>query len=182
MIKGKKRFIKTSVAVILVAAIGAGAAVYVNNGDKSGKEATHKSDDRGDKIDLSPPSKDQSNAAGIHDNDGSSGDQTNNGPAEKKQVTPVISSWGRNGSSNKLEINGFVQGVVEDGGNCKFQLKMNGTVKTVTTTGALNASNTSCGQAAFNYGTLGKGVWQAYLIYSSETAQGTSSPVPIEVK
>lgn len=85
---------------------------------------------------------------------------------------------------NEVHVNGFVTGVVEDGGTCTLTLTdESGKKVSVSRSGHENATNTTCGQSSIKTSQLHTGKWTASLVYASSKASGTSSNNPsIEVK
>jgi hypothetical protein len=101
----------------------------------------------------------------------------------KKRVTVDITTWAQKSSS--LDVNGFANGVVEEGGICTLALvyKSDSTQRVVQSRPAeANASNTTCGVISVPLSKLRAGTWNATLSYSSATATGTSEVTPLEVR
>ncbi len=82
-----------------------------------------------------------------------------------------------------VTVAGFVSGVVEAGGTCKFVLTSSVTnaVIDVATTGEPNVSTTSCGSAQVPIAQFTKGRWKVVLDYDSTSLQVTSAPLSLEV-
>ena len=73
-----------------------------------------------------------------------------------------------------VQANGFVSGVIEDGGTCTLTLRRDGAEVDVRTLGSADATTTSCG--LLETGTdLTPGTWDAQLTYSSATGDGSSA-------
>lgn len=100
----------------------------------------------------------------------------------KKKVEVAITTWVQ--KEGNIEVNGFVSGVVEDGGTCTLTLTSESTGQKVTTsrTAVANATNTSCGSSAIPVTKLNRGKWQAVLSYNSATSTGNSDAVEVEVQ
>lgn len=108
---------------------------------------------------------------------GGSSSQSGTSTSGKQQVSPVISTHST--STTTLTVNGYVQGVVEQGGTCTLQLVNGSQTVSRSKPGVLNATNTSCGRFDIPLSDLSPGTWQATLSYSSSTSEGTSAPQPI---
>ena len=104
-------------------------------------------------------------------------------PADRKTVSPIISSWGQPaGPGGELKVNGYVPSIIETNGTCTIYLT-NGDTKVSTSKAALqNAQGTSCGQMTFDSSKVNPGTWDAVLSYESPTSIGTSEPVKVEVR
>lgn len=96
-----------------------------------------------------------------------------------KTVQPVITTWGQD--SNSVNVNGYVSGVVEEGGTCTLKLVRGTKVVTAKHTGEANASNTTCGSISIPTSSLTSGTWTATISYISSTSTGTSNPETISV-
>jgi hypothetical protein len=107
---------------------------------------------------------------------------TTGGTSEKREVTVTISTWAQ--KDGAITVNGFVGGVVEDGGTCTLTMTFAATGKQVTTsrTAIANVTNTSCGESTVPVSKLSSGSWHAVLAYSSSASSGQSSPVTIDVE
>lgn len=107
---------------------------------------------------------------------------TTSGTSEKRVVTVTISTWAQ--KDGAITVNGFVSGVVEDGGTCTLTMTSaaNGKQVTASRTAIANVTNTSCGESSVPVSKLSTGSWQAVLVYSSSTSSGQSSPVTIDVE
>ena len=179
------------ISIIVVVLLLAGGAFYHFHNASSPKPTTS----TGSTINYGPPTdaqksdaqrhKDQlaNNAQNNNSQTGVGTDQGSTSPASKRQVTPLISSWGKNpDDTQNFYVNGFVPNLVEDGGTCTLTMTKNGQTVTQTKAAVINATNTSCGEIAVPYASLGKGTtWQANLRYSSATAEGTSATTSVEV-
>lgn len=99
--------------------------------------------------------------------------------SKKNPVEVTITTWKQDNSD--LNINGFVAGVVEDGGTCTVTLTNGSDLVTRSRQAVANATNTSCGITSVPLSALHSGTWNAILTYSSSTSEGTSSSVTIKV-
>ncbi|CAN5425096.1 hypothetical protein BH09PAT4_BH09PAT4_03060 [soil metagenome] len=104
----------------------------------------------------------------------------NSGSTTKKQVEVTLTGY-RTDTSN-LYVNGYVSGIVEDGGTCTTTLKNGSAVVTRSRQGVSNATNTTCGQTTIPLSSLHSGTWQATLNYSSTTSTGKSSVMDVVVE
>jgi hypothetical protein len=80
-----------------------------------------------------------------------------------------------------LEVDGFISGVVEDGGVCRVSATRAGTTLTADGQGLGDASTTSCGAVLLRNPRLTEGEWSVVLSYTSPTSTGKSEPVRAEV-
>lgn len=95
-------------------------------------------------------------------------------PAQKKTVTPTITSDGYN-SAGQVEIDAYVAGVFEDGGTCTMTATQGSQRVTATSTGYKNVSQTSCHNIILDKSKFASGgTWTVTVEYSSNTAEGTS--------
>jgi hypothetical protein len=97
------------------------------------------------------------------------------------QVDVVLSYAAFDEPSGTVQANGFVAGVIEDGGACTLTLTKGDDVVAVTSTAAADASTTSCGLLE-SPADLDAGTWEAVLAYSSSDADGVSRPLEVTVR
>ena len=140
----------------------------------------------GARINYNPPTNAQTHPAGVATKDAaplssnSSEDSSASGSTQdKQQVSVVITTWAQ--KHGDIAVNGYVDGVVEDGGTCTLTLTKNGVTKTASRPAQPNATNTTCGENDIPVSSLSPGTWQATLSYSSDTANGASTQQPVEV-
>lgn len=111
-------------------------------------------------------------------------DSTKQGSTKRKNVAVNISTYSQ--TSTQLKVNGFVVGVVEDGGTCTLTLTDEGGKHVSSEKNAhANATNTTCGQSIISLGSLHSGDWRVELSYSSSKAKGlsgTDAMPPIRIK
>lgn len=95
-----------------------------------------------------------------------------------KDVQPIISYVGRNGSL--VEVNGFVPGVIESGGQCTAVFS-DGAGRVVERSGSAeaDATTTICEPLTVSATELSGGTWTVLLRYRSDTSAGVSSPSPV---
>lgn len=99
----------------------------------------------------------------------------------KKTVIPTITYASQ--YKDDVEIDGFVDGVFEDGGKCTATFKKDGSSFAKSSPGVKNVSSVSCPAIVAEVGEFSsKGTWTITLSYESSTASGTSTPKNIEVK
>lgn len=98
----------------------------------------------------------------------------------KKIANPTITS--ATIFNNKLEINGTVSGVFEEGGECKATATRNDTNVSRTSRGVENFSFVTCPTIEIPVSDLSPGTWSIYLQYSSQEFTGKSSDQKVEVK
>lgn len=97
-------------------------------------------------------------------------------PAQKKSVTPVLTSAGyTNGSKQQVEVDAYVPGIFENGGTCTLTATQGSQKVTATSQGYQNVSQTSCHNFVVDRGKFpAGGSWTIIVTYSSSTAEGTS--------
>jgi hypothetical protein len=97
------------------------------------------------------------------------------------RVDVVLTYAGFEQSTGTVQANGFVAGVLEDGGTCTLTLTKGDDEVTATSTAAADATTTSCGLLETPAG-LDAGTWDAVLAYSSTDAEGTSAALEVVVR
>jgi hypothetical protein len=102
-------------------------------------------------------------------------------PTSGGEVTPVITQAGWAPSGTAIEVSGFVQGVIEDGGTCLIELTHDGQTVSAEREGLADATTTTCGSVELGDAEMDSGWWQAVLIYESPTSSGSSAPVDVLV-
>lgn len=104
-------------------------------------------------------------------------------PSGKKQATPSLTFAGyADAAKQQVEVDAFVQGVLEDGGTCTMTATKGSQKVTAQSTGRANVSQTRCEniiveRAKFPSG----GTWSVVVSYESATASGSSSPQNMEL-
>lgn len=96
-------------------------------------------------------------------------------------VSPRLTYFGWNADIGAVEAGGIVPSIVESGGRCTLTLSQGGTEVDVSSEAIDNVTSTSCAEMVVPGDRLSPGVWRAVLTYDSETAQGVSEAVEIEV-
>lgn len=100
-------------------------------------------------------------------------------PAARGEIAVVVTyaDWVDGG----VEVDGYVAGVVEDGGTCRLTLTRGDDVQTVEGVAASDASTTTCGSLIVAGGGLTAGDWSAVLTYDSTSSSGSSAPSVVAV-
>lgn len=94
----------------------------------------------------------------------------------KRQVTPTITSAGSGG------VNGYINGVFEEGGTCTAQFTKGSASFSRSSSGFQNASYTQCAPIAVSPSDFSSGgTWNVVLSYSSTSSNGSSAPQTFEV-
>lgn len=96
-------------------------------------------------------------------------------------VSVMVTHGGWVPPDGPVEVDGFVTGVVEDGGTCRVTLTRDGEELTAEGVGAADATTTICPSVSLGDAELAAGTWQAVLSYSSPTSTGASAPMEILV-
>jgi hypothetical protein len=91
----------------------------------------------------------------------------------------TYSGW--DASNRVVEVDGYVQQVVEDGGTCTLTLTKGGASATASRPATPDVSSTSCGALTVPAGQLSSGTWSAVVSYASSKSQGSSAPVDVPV-
>jgi hypothetical protein len=172
-----QRFRNIILAVLILGLMGLGVWVLYTRDSGVAK------DSGASKIDNTPAtSQDQSFSDSKKEKQpvSNSGSSTNASSDQKKvEVTITTYNATDNGS---LSVNGYVSGVVENGGTCILTLTDSASKSVTTTRQAIaDATTTTCGESAVALSKLHSGTWKAVLSYSSATSVGASEPVNIEV-
>jgi hypothetical protein len=94
-------------------------------------------------------------------------------------VSLTFADW--NATTAAVEVDGYLAGIVEDGGTCTLTLTQGGATATAEVPGTADATTTSCGGASVPGAQLAPGTWTAVLTYRSGTSTGTSAPAEVTV-
>lgn len=97
------------------------------------------------------------------------------------RVPVVVNYSGWDAAAARVEVRGYVGGVVEEGGTCALTLTKDGVTATGQKPATPDASTTNCGRLTIPGDQLSPGTWQAVLSYRSADHTGSSDPVAIEV-
>lgn len=178
MLKNKK--IVTLISVIVLLAAGGGVIFYYSQ-NTSIEDTPLTTDPITQDINTDPPTEEEKQAADdskeriVREEEQRSSQQ-----GSKRQVKPIISSWGQS-SSGSLEVNGFVSEIIETGGTCTLTISKNGTTLSAKSAGSADAQTTTCGEMIIGSGSLSPGQWSATLAYTSSKAEGKSNPTTVEI-
>ncbi|TFC55936.1 hypothetical protein E3O62_13260 [Cryobacterium sp. TMT2-15-1] len=80
-----------------------------------------------------------------------------------------------------VTVSGYVSGIIEDGGLCRFVFTDLDSTVEVQTDSIANASGTSCRSAQVPVESLSKGEWNVALLYTS-VGGGPVTGVPVEME
>jgi hypothetical protein len=94
-------------------------------------------------------------------------------------VVLTFADW--NATSGAVEVDGYLAGIVEDGGTCTLTLTQGATTATAEVPGTADATTTSCGGASLPRAQLAPGTWTAVLSYRSGSTTGSSAPAEVTV-
>jgi hypothetical protein len=84
-------------------------------------------------------------------------------------------------TDERVEVTGFVTGLVENGGSCKVTLTRAGSVERAEHAATPDATTTECGAIDVGGPDLDPGLWQAVLSYKSPTSSLVSAPSTVQV-
>lgn len=96
-------------------------------------------------------------------------------------VAPRLTYFGWSADRGAVEAGGIVPSIVESGGRCTLTLTLGGSTADASSEAIDNVTSTSCGEMLVPGDRLSPGTWRAVLTYASDSAEGTSEPVDIEV-
>lgn len=102
-------------------------------------------------------------------------------PAAGRDVAVTVTYSGWDNQAADVEVDGFVAGVVEQGGTCTLTLTSGSATVTQQHPAQADASTTQCGTVTVPGARLTAGQWRAVLGYSSATSSGASTPVSVTV-
>lgn len=180
----KNKRLGAIVIIVIIALLAGGFYFYKSQQDKSASP-----NDMGsleEPINFSPPSEQEKSEGDrrkqeIEDQQNAANQTQSN--AAKKQVTPIISSWGQNSSDKSAEVSGFLTEVYEEGGTCTLTMQKGSTKVTSSASKAFkDARTTNCGLLSIPRSKLSAGSWEATIEYSSPTAYGVSQKLTFEVQ
>jgi hypothetical protein len=97
------------------------------------------------------------------------------------RVDVVLTYAGYDEATSTVQANGFVAGVIEEGGTCTLTLTRGDDEVTASSTAAADATTTTCGLIETSAG-IGAGTWEAVLAYSSADAHGVSGSLEVVVR
>ena len=180
---------KTKVAVIgLISAmviVAVAAIVYATmvrpqqaeqTEDVNSSQTKEKNNEKGDnkKVDGSKTKPEEQ--------DGRNSDRPS-GPGEqrgsKRTVTPIVSGYGLSGDGQRLQIDGGVNAIVENGGSCTFTVYWSGGQVSRQTGASAGPSSTNCRMAEILLSELPSGTDMSIkVVYSSGAYTGESTNGP----
>ena len=105
------------------------------------------------------------------------------GPGEqrgsKRAVTPIVSGYGLSGDKQRLQIDGGVNAIVENGGGCTFTVYWSGGQVSRQTSASAGPSSTNCRMVEFPLSELPSGTDMSIKVaYSSNAYIGESTNGP----
>ena len=105
------------------------------------------------------------------------------GPGEqrgsKRAVTPIVSGYGLSGDKQRLQIDGGVNAIVENGGGCTFTVYWSGGQVSRQTSASAGPSSTNCRMAEIPLSELPSGTDMSIKVaYSSNAYIGESTNGP----
>lgn len=96
------------------------------------------------------------------------------------RVQVVLTHAGFDPLTGTVRANGYVAGVIKNGGTCTLTLTLGSTVVTARNTASADATTTSCGLLETAPG-LRSGTWAAVLSYSADALAGESQSAEVVV-
>ena len=181
--KKTKAVIISLVSAVIVIAIA--AVVYAitqpqqtdqAKNDVNSSQTKEKNNDKGDskKVDDSKTKPEEQ--------DGRNSDRPA-GPGEqrgsKRAVTPIVSGYGLSGDKQRLQIDGGVNAIVENGGGCTFTVYWSGGQVSRQTSASAGPSSTNCRMVEIPLSELPSGTDMSIKVaYSSNTYIGESTNGP----
>ena len=181
--KKTKAVIISLVSAVIVIAIA--AVVYAitqpqqtdqAKNDVNSSQTKEKNNDKGDnkKVDDSKTKPEEQ--------DGRNSDRPA-GPGEqrgsKRAVTPIVSGYGLSGDKQRLQIDGGVNAIVENGGSCTFTVYWSGGQVSRQTSASAGPSSTNCRMAEIPLSELPSGTDMSIkVVYSSGAYTGESTNGP----
>ena len=144
--------------------------------DVNSSQTKEKNNDKGDskKVDDSKTKPEEQ--------DGRNSDRPA-GPGEqrgsKRAVTPIVSGYGLSGDGQRLQIDGGVNAIVENGGSCTFTVYWSGGQVSRQTGASAGPSSTNCRMAEIPLSELPSGTDMSIkVVYSSGAYTGESTNGP----
>ena len=171
----------SAIVVVTVAAIVYATMVRPQQAEQAKDDANssqtkEKNNDKGDnkKVDDSKTKPEEQ--------DGRNSDRPA-GPGEqrgsKRAVTPIVSGYGLSGDGQRLQIDGGVNAIVENGGSCTFTVYWSGGQVSRQTGASAGPSSTNCRMAEIPLSELPSGTDMSIkVIYSSGAYTGESTNGP----
>lgn len=182
----KKTIIVACVLVAILLIVGGGWFVWQSRNASIPATPTVAENEAAVKTETQP----QSEVAPADTNENSesakNGESTSTTPTAqsgKKQVTPSLTFAGyADAAKQQVEVDAFVQGVLEDGGTCTVTATKGGQKVTAQSTGRANVSQTRCENIIVDRSKFPSGgTWSVVVAYESATASGSSAPQNMEL-
>lgn len=170
----KNKMLLIMLSVLTVAIVAVLAFFFVIKPRNSSHKTKAETTNDGGRIIYAPATDQEKAASDTHkDEIVKNQDAINSQSSNKvKTVIPVITR------ADTSSAAGYVHGVFEDGGNCKFTFTDGKTTFSKTSTGAQNATNTSCIITGLSPSDFASSInWTVTLTYSSPKASGISQPL-----
>lgn len=139
--------------------------------------------DNNDDINFDPPTEEEkTNNDALKEKLGNDIPQQPPANGQKRNITPIISFWGQSQTSGAVEVGAFVSGVFEGGGKCTLNLSKDSQEATAATNATKDATTTTCGTISIARNSLSAGKWKATVKYVSDSSEGSSEGIYIEVQ
>lgn len=175
-----KKILFLSVIILLVFG-GFFGYRHFSSKSKTDKPATTSQQQQEQKIDLTPPTQEDTEAVNQHKDEISKNNQsTSSQNSGQKSVSIVVVDASQ--YDQQIEVRAFVSGVVENGGTCTYVFTNSTTTLTKQTKAAADATTTRCPTLNISRSEFSAGNWSVTVSYKSTTAQGTSTAKSFEVK
>jgi hypothetical protein len=103
-------------------------------------------------------------------------------PEPTAEPEPVIVIAELDGDRAHVSVSGYVAGVIENGGVCRWTLSNGAAQQQLEAEGLADRAQTSCGVSQFDTAQLTPGTWSVTLEYSSDTQSSIiSKPNTLEI-
>lgn len=171
-----------SAAVVIVAAVVVYATMVRPQQSEQTKDGTDSSQTKENDNKKDNPKKVDDNKTKPEEHDGRSADKPA-GPGEqhgsKQAVTPIVSGYGLSGDGQRLQLDGGVNAIVENGGSCTFTVYWSGGQVSRQTSASAGPSSTNCRMAEIPLSELPSGTDMSIKVaYSSNAYTGESTNGP----
>jgi hypothetical protein len=168
-----KRNLLALVVILLLVAGGAYYLLVLKDDGSNSDVAT-------EKIDLSPPTEAEIAETEQHKQNLAQKD-SETPDSQNQNVIPVI-GFLHQAENKNVEANGYISGVMEEGGTCTLTLTKDGTKVSESRKSLNDAQSTICGLIVIPREKLSTGEWKATITYSTSKYQGTSEERSVQVK
>jgi hypothetical protein len=176
-----KKVLLPAIAILIV---GTASLWWVQQDSKTSSQQTAKVEGSQEDINFDPPTKEEKegndqNKTAIEQRDKL--EQPGTSPAQTREVKPTITFADQYGT--QVEVGGYVNSVVEDGGTCTARFTRGSSSFSKTSVGVRNASSTNCPVITADVSEFSsKGTWSVVLSYASSSVAGSSDSKNLEVK